>query len=80
MSMLRVAAEKQIIDRRDQAVLGAPSSTASRSYYQYFELRASAIRGAEMHNHNALLGQVRASTGSRPVIPRFGTTWYHRCA
>ncbi len=48
---------------RDQAVLGRAIQHRFPVYYQYFATPSFRYKGAEMHNHNALLGQVKGVDG-----------------
>jgi len=56
-------AEEQITTARDQAVLGRAIQHRFPGYYQYFATPSFHYNGAEMHNHNALLGQVKGVDG-----------------
>ena len=56
-------AEEQITTARDQAVLGRAIQHRFPGYYQYFATPSFHYKGAEMHNHNALLGQVKGVDG-----------------
>jgi D-alanyl-D-alanine carboxypeptidase len=56
-------AEEQITTARDQAVLGRAIRHRFPGYYQYFATPSFHYKGAEMHNHNALLGQVKGVDG-----------------
>jgi D-alanyl-D-alanine carboxypeptidase len=56
-------AEEQITTARDQAVLGRAIQHRFPGYYQYFATPSFRYKGAEMHNHNALLGQVKGVDG-----------------
>ena len=56
-------AEAQITTARDQAVLGRAIQHRFPGYYQYFATPSFHYKGAEMHNHNALLGQVKGVDG-----------------
>jgi D-alanyl-D-alanine carboxypeptidase len=56
-------AEEQITTARDQAVLGRAVQHRFPVYYQYFATPSFRYKGAEMHNHNALLGQVKGVDG-----------------
>src|SRR5882724_3605727 len=55
-------AEEQITTARDQAVLGRAIHRFP-GYYQYFATPSFHYKGAEMRNHNALLGQVKGVDG-----------------
>ncbi len=59
----QTAAEGQITTARDQAVLGRAIQHRFPGYYQYFATPSFHYKGAEMHNHNALLGQVKGVDG-----------------
>jgi D-alanyl-D-alanine carboxypeptidase len=56
-------AEEQITTARDQAVLGRAIQHRFPAYYQYFATPSFHYKGAEMHNHNTLLGQVKGVDG-----------------
>jgi D-alanyl-D-alanine carboxypeptidase len=56
-------AEEQITTARDQAVLGRGIQHRFPGYYQYFATPSFRYKGAEMRNHNALLGQVKGVDG-----------------
>jgi D-alanyl-D-alanine carboxypeptidase len=56
-------AEEQITTARDQAVLGRAIQHRFPGYYQYFATPSFRYKGAEMRNHNALLGQVKGVDG-----------------
>jgi D-alanyl-D-alanine carboxypeptidase len=56
-------AEEQITTARDQAILGRAIQHRFPGYYQYFATPSFRYKGAEMHNHNALLGQVKGVDG-----------------
>jgi D-alanyl-D-alanine carboxypeptidase len=56
-------AEEQITTARDQAVLGRVIQHRFPGYYQYFATPSFRYKGAEMRNHNALLGQVKGVDG-----------------
>jgi D-alanyl-D-alanine carboxypeptidase len=56
-------AEEQITTARDQAILGRAIQHRFPSYYQYFATPSFQYKGVEMHNHNALLGQVKGVDG-----------------
>jgi D-alanyl-D-alanine carboxypeptidase len=56
-------AEAQITTARDQAILGRAIQHRFPVYYQYFATPSFHYKGAEMHNHNALLGQVKGVDG-----------------
>jgi D-alanyl-D-alanine carboxypeptidase len=56
-------AEAQITTARDQAVLGRAIQHRFPVYYQYFATPSFRYKGAEMRNHNSLLGQVKGVDG-----------------
>jgi D-alanyl-D-alanine carboxypeptidase len=56
-------AEAQITTARDQAILGRAIQHRFPLYYQYFATPSFRYKGAEMHNHNHLLGQVKGVDG-----------------
>jgi D-alanyl-D-alanine carboxypeptidase len=56
-------AEEQITTARDQALLGRTIQHRFPIYYRYFATPSFHYKGAEMHNHNALLGQVKGVDG-----------------
>ncbi len=56
-------AEEQITTARDQALLGRAIQDRFPVYYRYFATPSFRYRGREMHNHNALLGQVEGVDG-----------------
>jgi D-alanyl-D-alanine carboxypeptidase len=56
-------AEEQITTARDQAILGRAIQHRFPGYYQYFATPSFRYKGAEMRNHNALLGQVNGVDG-----------------
>jgi D-alanyl-D-alanine carboxypeptidase len=56
-------AEEQITTARDQAILGRAIQHRFPGYYQYFATLSFQYKGVEMHNHNALLGQVKGVDG-----------------
>ena len=56
-------AEEQITTARDQAVLGRAIQHRFPVYYQYFATPSFRYKGAEMRNHNNLLGQVKGVDG-----------------
>src|SRR5215471_13297460 len=56
-------AEAQITTARDQAVLGRAIQHRFPLYYQYFATPSFRYKGAEMRNHNNLLGQVKGVDG-----------------
>ena len=51
-------ADDQITTARDQALLGRAIQDRFPVYYRYFSTPSFRYRGVEMHNHNALLGQL----------------------
>jgi D-alanyl-D-alanine carboxypeptidase len=56
-------ADEQITTARDQAVLGRAIQHRFPDYYQYFATPSFHYKGAEIRNHNALLGQVKGVDG-----------------
>ena len=56
-------ADEQITTARDQAVLGRAIQHRFPVYYQYFATPSFHYKGAEIHNHNALLAQVKGVDG-----------------
>jgi len=56
-------ADEQITTARDQALLGRAIQQHFPSYYRYFSTPSFRYHGLEMHNHNALLGQVDGVDG-----------------
>ena len=56
-------ADAQITTARDQAILGRAIQHRFPVYYQYFATPSFHYKGAEMHNHNALLRQVKGVDG-----------------
>jgi D-alanyl-D-alanine carboxypeptidase len=56
-------AEAQITTARDQAVLGRAIQHQFPVYYQYFSTPSFRYKGAEMRNHNHLLGNVKGVDG-----------------
>src|SRR5262245_15910032 len=56
-------AESQITTARDQAILGRAIQHRFPVYYQYFATPSFRYKGAEMRNHNNLLGQVKGVDG-----------------
>jgi D-alanyl-D-alanine carboxypeptidase len=56
-------AEEQITTARDQALLGRAIGHRFPNYYRYFAMPSFKYGGKEMHNHNALLGQVKGVDG-----------------
>jgi D-alanyl-D-alanine carboxypeptidase len=56
-------AEAQITTARDQAVLGRAIQHRFPVHYQYFATPSFRYKGAEMRNHNNLLGQVKGVDG-----------------
>jgi D-alanyl-D-alanine carboxypeptidase len=55
--------DEQITTARDQAVLGRAIQHRFPGYYQYFATPSFHYKGAEIRNHNALLGQVKGVDG-----------------
>jgi D-alanyl-D-alanine carboxypeptidase len=56
-------AEAQITTARDQALLGRAIQHRFPVYYQYFATPSFKYKGAEMRNHNNLLGNVKGVDG-----------------
>src|SRR6266511_1208580 len=56
-------ADAQITTARDQAALGRAIQHRFPAYYQYFATPSFRYKGAEMRNHNNLLGQVKGVDG-----------------
>jgi D-alanyl-D-alanine carboxypeptidase len=56
-------ADAQITTARDQAILGRAIQTRFPGFYRYFATPSFRYRGAEMRNHNNLLGQVKGVDG-----------------
>ena len=56
-------AEAQITTARDQALLGRAVQQRFPVYYQYFATPSFRYKGAEMRNHNNLLGKVEGVDG-----------------
>jgi D-alanyl-D-alanine carboxypeptidase len=56
-------AEEQITTARDQALLGRAIGHRFPNYYRYFATPSFQYGGKEMHNHNALLGQMKGVDG-----------------
>src|SRR5262249_43500326 len=56
-------AEAQITTARDQAILGRAIQHRFPVHYQYFATPSFRYKGAEMRNHNNLLGQVKGADG-----------------
>jgi D-alanyl-D-alanine carboxypeptidase len=56
-------AQEQITTARDQAVLGRAIQHRFPGYYRYFATPSFHYKGVEMHNHNALLRQVKGVDG-----------------
>src|SRR5262249_45984218 len=56
-------AEAQITTARDQAMLGRAIQHRFPVYYQYFSTPSFRYQGAEMRNHNHLLGNVKGVDG-----------------
>jgi D-alanyl-D-alanine carboxypeptidase len=56
-------AEAQITTARDQAVLGRAIQHRFPVYYPYFATPSFRYKGADMRNHNNLLGQVKGVDG-----------------
>ena len=56
-------ADEQITTARDQALLGCTIQEHFPEYYRYFSATSFRYHGVEMHNHNALLGQLEGVDG-----------------
>jgi D-alanyl-D-alanine carboxypeptidase len=56
-------AEEQVTTARDQAILGRAIQHRFPGYYGYFATPSFHYKGADMNNHNALLGQVKGVDG-----------------
>ena len=56
-------AQEQITTARDQAVLGRAIQHRFPAYYRYFATPSFHYKGVEMHNHNALLRQMKGIDG-----------------
>jgi D-alanyl-D-alanine carboxypeptidase len=56
-------ADDQITTARDQALLGRAIQDRFPVYYRYFSTVSFRYRGKDIHNHNALLGQVEGVDG-----------------
>jgi D-alanyl-D-alanine carboxypeptidase len=56
-------ADEQITTARDQALLGRAIQARFPIYYRYFSTVSFRFRGKDIHNHNALLGQVEGVDG-----------------
>ena len=56
-------ADEQITTARDQALLGCTIQDHFPDYYRYFSTPSFHYHGVEMHNHNALLGQLEGVDG-----------------
>ena len=56
-------ADEQITTARDQALLGCTIQDHFPDYYRYFSMPSFRYHGVEMHNHNALLGQLKGVDG-----------------
>lgn len=56
-------ADEQITTARDQALLGRLIQAHFPNYYPYFSVVWFRYRGRNIHNHNALLGQVEGVDG-----------------
>ncbi len=55
--------DEQITTARDQALLGRAIQEHFPSYYHYFAMQSFRYHGREMHNHNALLGELEGVDG-----------------
>jgi D-alanyl-D-alanine carboxypeptidase len=56
-------AEEQVTTARDQAILGRAIQERFPEFYRYFSTVSFRYHGADIHNHNALLGQVPGVDG-----------------
>jgi D-alanyl-D-alanine carboxypeptidase len=56
-------ADEQITTAHDQAVLGRAIQHRFPNYYRYFATPSFRWKGADIHNHNSLLGQVKGVDG-----------------
>ena len=56
-------ADEQITTARDQALLGRAIQDRFPVHYRYFSTVSFRFRGKDIHNHNALLGQVEGVDG-----------------
>jgi D-alanyl-D-alanine carboxypeptidase len=56
-------AEEQITTARDQAILGRAIRDRFPTYYRYFSMLSFRYHGADIHNHNSLLGHVEGVDG-----------------
>jgi D-alanyl-D-alanine carboxypeptidase len=56
-------ADEQITTARDQGLLGCTIQDHFPNYYRYFSTPSFRYHGVEMHNHNALLGQLEGVDG-----------------
>jgi D-alanyl-D-alanine carboxypeptidase len=56
-------AEAQITTAQDQALLGRAIQHRFPNYYRYFATPSFRYKGAEIYNHNKLLGQVKGVDG-----------------
>jgi D-alanyl-D-alanine carboxypeptidase len=56
-------AEEQVTTARDQAILGRKIQERFPEFFKYFSTLSFRYRGAEIHNHNGLLGQVPGVDG-----------------
>jgi len=56
-------ADEQVTTARDQALLGCAIQDYFPRYYHYFSTPSFRFHGVEMHNHNALLGQLEGVDG-----------------
>jgi D-alanyl-D-alanine carboxypeptidase len=56
-------ADEQITTAREQAILGRAIQDRFPDYYRYFSTPSFQYRGADIHNHNSLLGQVQGVDG-----------------
>jgi D-alanyl-D-alanine carboxypeptidase len=56
-------AEEQVTTARDQAILGRKIQERFPEFFKYFSTLSFRYRGADIHNHNGLLGQVPGVDG-----------------
>jgi D-alanyl-D-alanine carboxypeptidase len=56
-------ADEQITTARDQAILGHAIHDRFPGYYRYFSMISYRYHGADIHNHNSLLGNVEGVDG-----------------
>ena len=58
----------QVTTARDMALLGLALRKRFPQYYSYFSVQSFSYRGRTIRGHNDLIGDVQASTASRPAI------------